>query len=156
MRAEVGRRIAEYGNAENECRGIEFGYSYENSPVICSEPNVHAGTDFIAYQPTTIPGCRLPSTFLRDGSALFDRLGPWFTLMTFNNADPSPLRSAAQKHRMPLAHVILDEPDFEPIYEAKMLLVRPDQHVCWRGNSLDERFAEEIVQTVLGFTEAQK
>ena len=43
--------------------GIEFGYSYEGSPVICSEPDAHAGTDFVGYQPTTIPGCRLPSTF---------------------------------------------------------------------------------------------
>jgi 2-polyprenyl-6-methoxyphenol hydroxylase-like FAD-dependent oxidoreductase len=157
LRAEIEHRIADYGNAENECRGIEFGYSYEGSPVICSEPDVHAGTDFIGYQPTTIPGCRLPSTFLCDGSALFDRLGRWFTLIAFGGADSSPLLSAAQKHRMPLRYVELDEPDLEPIYEAKMLLVRPDQHVCWRGNSLGDEFAAgRIIQTVLGLSETQK
>ena len=61
----LGRGIAALGNAENESWGIEFGYRYdgvEGDPVV--------------YQPTTAPGARLPSTFLADGSALYDRLGP--------------------------------------------------------------------------------
>ena len=152
-RARVSRRIAELGNAENECRGIEFGYSYEDSVIVCSEPGVRASTDFLEYVPTTLPGCRLPSTFLRDGSALFDRLGPWFTLITFGEQDPSALLSAAHRHRMPLAHVRLKEPELEPIYETKMILVRPDEHVCWRANSCaDSRRAEHIVRTALGLS----
>jgi 2-polyprenyl-6-methoxyphenol hydroxylase-like FAD-dependent oxidoreductase len=152
VRTQVGQRIAAYGNAENECRGIEFGYSYENSPVICSEPNVQADGDFVAYRPTTLPGCRLPSIFLGDGSALFDRLGRWFTVISFSGADPSELVSAAKKHRLPLIHIMIDRPDLEPIYEAKMVLVRPDQHVCWRGNSLSNNHAaDRVIQTILGY-----
>ena len=67
---QLAREIAALGNAENESWGIEFGYRYdgvEGDPVV--------------YQPTTAPGARLPSTFLADGSALYDRLGPWFTLL---------------------------------------------------------------------------
>ena len=154
MRAHIGRRIADFGNAENECRGIEFGYSYEGSPIVCSEPSVHPNADFIRYEPTTISGCRLPSTFLSDDSALFDRLGPWFTLVTFGTQDPSPLLSAAHQHRLPLTHLALDEPDLEPIYQAKILLVRPDQHVCWRANSAnDNRAAQQVVKTALGLSE---
>jgi 2-polyprenyl-6-methoxyphenol hydroxylase-like FAD-dependent oxidoreductase len=154
-RAKAGRRIAEFGNAENECRGIEFGYSYEDSAVICQEPGVRACTDFVKYEPTTIPGCRLPSTFLRDGTALFDRLGPWFTLVTFGEQDTSALLSAARHHRMPLVQVRLVEPDIELTYEAKMILVRPDEHVCWRGNSCgDQRQGERIVRTALGLVPA--
>jgi 2-polyprenyl-6-methoxyphenol hydroxylase-like FAD-dependent oxidoreductase len=154
MRAHIGRCIADFGNAENECRGIEFGYSYEGSPIVCSEPSVHPSADFIRYEPTTIPGCRLPSTFLSDDSALFDRLGPWFTLVTFGTQDPSPLLSAARQHRLPLTHLALDEPDLEPIYQAKILLVRPDQHVCWRANSAnDNRTAQQVVKTALGLSE---
>ncbi len=118
--AALGRAIAALGNAENESWGIEFGYRYdgvEGDPVV--------------YRPTTAPGARLPSTFLRDGSALYDRLGPWFTLLRFGDADPSPLIDAAP---VPLETVIVDDPSIAPIYEAKLVLVRPDTHVAWRGN----------------------
>ena len=117
----LGRAIAALGNAENESWGIEFGYRYdgvEGDPVV--------------YQPTTAPGARLPSTFLSDGSALYDRLGPWFTLLHFGGADPSAVIDAAPA---PLDVVYLDEPALAAIYETKLLLVRPDTHVAWRGNS---------------------
>jgi 2-polyprenyl-6-methoxyphenol hydroxylase-like FAD-dependent oxidoreductase len=117
----LGRAIAALGNAENESWGIEFGYRYdgvEGDPVV--------------YRPTTAPGARLPSTFLADGSALYDRLGPWFTLLRFGDADPSPLIDSAP---VPLETVIVDDPAITPIYEAKLVLVRPETHVAWRGNA---------------------
>jgi hypothetical protein len=88
--------------------------------------------DPVVYQPTTAPGARLPSVFLADGSALYDRLGPWFTLLRFGDADPSPLIDTAP---VPLETVIVDDPSIAPIYEAKLVLVRPDTHVAWRGNA---------------------
>jgi 2-polyprenyl-6-methoxyphenol hydroxylase-like FAD-dependent oxidoreductase len=116
----LGRGIAALGNAENESWGIEFGYRYDG---IVGDP--------VVYEPTTAPGARLPSVFLRDGSALYDKLGPWFTLLVFGNADPSPLIDASPA---PLETVIVDDPAAAPIYEAKLVLVRPDTHVAWRGN----------------------
>jgi len=116
----LAREIATLGNAENESWGIEFGYRYDGV-----EPNP------VKYEPTTAPGARLPSTFLRDGSALYDRLGPWFTLLVFGNADPSPLIDAAPA---PLDTVMIDDP-VAPIYGARLVLVRPDTHVAWRGNA---------------------
>jgi len=120
----LARSIAALGNAENESWGIEFGYRYdgvEGDPVV--------------YRPTTAPGARLPSVFLRDGSALYDRLGPWFTLLRFGDADPSALIDAAP---VPIETVVVADPDVAPIYEAKLVLVRPDTHVAWRGNRCDD------------------
>jgi 2-polyprenyl-6-methoxyphenol hydroxylase-like FAD-dependent oxidoreductase len=116
----LARGIAALGNAENESWGIEFGYRYDG---VEGDPEV--------YEPATAPGARLPSVFLRDGSALYDKLGPWFTLLVFGNVDPSPLVDASPA---PLETVIIDDPAVARIYEAKMLLVRPDTHVAWRGN----------------------
>lgn len=117
----LARGIAALGNAENESWGIEFGYRYDG-----------VEGDPLVYEPTTAPGARLPSTFLRDGSALYDKLGPWFTLLRFGDADPSPLIDSAPA---PLETVIVDDPALAPIYEAKLVLVRPDTHVAWRGNA---------------------
>ncbi|HLG48081.1 MAG TPA: FAD-dependent monooxygenase [Reyranella sp.] len=129
----LARGIAALGNAENESWGIEFGYRYDGV-----EP--HPTT----YEPTTAPGARLPSVFLRDGSALYDRLGRWFTLLRFSDADPSPLIDAAP---VPVETVIVDDPSVAPIYEARLVLVRPDTHVAWRGNACDD--GHKVWQQVL-------
>jgi hypothetical protein len=116
----LARGIAALGNAENESWGIEFGYRYDGV-----EPNP------VVYEPTTAPGARLPSVVLADGSFLYDKLGPWFTLLRFGGADPSAIVDAAPA---PLTTVEIDDPNVAPIYEAGLILVRPDTHVAWRGD----------------------
>lgn len=130
----LARGIAALGNAENESWGVEFGYRYDGV-----EPNP------TVYEPTTAPGARLPSVFLYDGSALYDRLGRWFTLLRFGDADPSPLIDDAPA---PLETVLVDDPDIARIYEAKLVLVRPDTHVAWRGDHCDDGHA--VWRQVLG------
>jgi 2-polyprenyl-6-methoxyphenol hydroxylase-like FAD-dependent oxidoreductase len=120
----LGRAIAALGNAENESWGVEFGYRYDGV-----EP------DPVRYQPTTAPGARLPSVVLSDGSFLYDRLGPWFTLLRFGDADPSELIDAAPA---PLDIVVVADAALAAIYEAKLVLVRPDTHVAWRGDHCDD------------------
>ena len=153
-RAEAAARIARIGNAENESWGIELGYHYATSPVVCGEPEAVPSDDPLRYAPTTTPGARLPSVFLRDGSALFDHLGPWFTLLDFGGAGAAgrALAEAARRRGMPLRVVSVDEPALAAIYERRLVLVRPDQHVAWRGEALDHVEADAVVARVLGWS----
>ena len=144
-RAKAGAAIAAIGNAENESLGVELGYAYPGSPIVCGEAGSAAPEERLRYHPTTVPGVRLPSTFLSDGTALYDRLGPWFSLLVFNGADAGPLESAAAARGLPLRVIRLDEPGIAPIYQAGMVLVRPDQHVAWRGEALDDTGAAAAV-----------
>jgi 2-polyprenyl-6-methoxyphenol hydroxylase-like FAD-dependent oxidoreductase len=150
-RAEISARIAELGNAENESYGIEFGYVYHQSPIVAVEQGVEPPSDTLCYVPTTMPGARLPSTFLNDGSALFDRLGPWFTLVNFGDADTAPFIAAAEKAKIPLQVLRLDEPSLGPVYGTDALLVRPDQHVAWRGSGNAAYDAGKILAQALGW-----
>jgi len=134
-RQAVGEKILELGNAENEALGIEIGYRYDASPIICQEDGKPPPYDLITYLPTTWPGARLPSVFLEDGRAVFDLLGKGYTLIVFGDEDMSGLTEAAAKLDLPLDLLQLDEPAIRVIYQCDYLLIRPDQHVCWRGDA---------------------
>jgi hypothetical protein len=145
----LAARIAALGNAENESYGIELGYAYPRSPIVCAETDAEISDDPVRYVPTAAPGARLPSILLADGSALFDRLGPWFTLIAFGAAPDAELVTAAMRRGMPLEVVRIDQPGLQHIYRAPQLLVRPDQHVAWRGRNAGDD-ADAIITRCLG------
>ena len=149
-RAALASRIAALGNAENESYGIELGYAYRQSPIVGAETDAEISDDPVRYIPTTAPGARLPSVLFADGSALFDRLGPWFTLIAFGTAPDAELVAAARRLGMPLEVVRVDEPALEHIYRAPQVLVRPDQHVAWRGRNAAAK-ADAIIARCLGW-----
>ena len=95
--AEAGLRIKALGNAENESFGIEMGYSYADLPVIMPEPFVDVPQDAVAYEPTTLPGSRLPNIYFADGTPLHDKLGRWFSLLAFDGAATDHIAAAAAR-----------------------------------------------------------
>ena len=50
---------------------------------------------------------------------------------------------------MPFEVVALDEPKVRETYERKLVLVRPDGHVAWRGDAIPEK-PSEIIDKVRG------
>jgi hypothetical protein len=120
-RAEVGAQIARLGNAENESFGIEHGFIYEGSPILADGSAAPFPFDPVVYKPTTTPGARLPSTFLKDGTALYDHLGTHFTLIDFRGGDPSPFVDAASRRQIPLSILQLEEPDLKSVYGHDMV-----------------------------------
>jgi 2-polyprenyl-6-methoxyphenol hydroxylase-like FAD-dependent oxidoreductase len=140
-RAELVR-VAEYEQSKgNKMTGAELGYRYEASPLIADEP---AGPEhnFMEYTPTTWPGARLPHSWLNDRTAVQDHIGNalTYTLLRLGGtkADPAGLARAFAAGGAPLQ--ILDIPGERPreIYGYDLLLLRPDMHVAWRGNTPPE------------------
>lgn len=150
-RAEAGARIAALGNAENESWGIEHGYCYAASPLVWHEVGARAPDDAVRYEPTTVPGVRLPSIVLGDGRFVHDLLGPWFTLLAVGCAPEEGLVAAAARRGVPLAVLRLDDPAAEAVYgRDALLLVRPDGHVAWRGRGA-ARDPAAIIARALGW-----
>lgn len=147
----VGQQIADIGNAENECVGLELGYCYKNSPVICHDGAQVLNLDPLKYIPTTTPGARLPSVFLPDGDNIYNLLGDWFTLLCFEEYDAKPFMDVASKFKIPVKIQRVNVSDFKQLYPEPILLVRPDHHIAWRGDFIElMENAESIIKTVLG------
>lgn len=154
QREELSAAIADLGNAENESLGVEFGYVYDCSPIVARESGSVPPSDPLRYVPTTMPGARLPSIFLADGSALFDRLGPWFTLVDFGTMDVASFETAAARAGIPLKVLSLREPALENVYGRDAFLVRPDQHIAWRGSEATATNGANVLSRALGWRHA--
>lgn len=148
-RLKVGRQIADAGNAENEGWGTEHGYCYEGSPVVSPEQEAPPAFEATVYTPSTRPGSRLPHLYLADGTAVYDHLGEWFTMIVMNGADTAPVEAAARAIGVPLKIVPIDEAKVRRLYQSDLVLVRPDQHVAWRGRALPADCAA-LLARVLG------
>jgi hypothetical protein len=82
------------------------------------------------------PGHHLAPAPLSSGTNTFQALGRSFTLLAFD-ADASSVRDfehTAQKLRVPLTVVRDTRDGGREVYEAGLVLVRPDQYVAWCGD----------------------
>jgi 2-polyprenyl-6-methoxyphenol hydroxylase-like FAD-dependent oxidoreductase len=138
-RQRLGREILDLGNLENEAAGIEFGYRYDLSPIVCGEPHKTPADHMHTYTPGTQPGARPPSLFLDDGRAIFDLFGVGFTLLRFAELDVESVAAAAADRGMPLKIVDIREDHARTLYERDLVLIRPDHHVAWRGDTVPDQ-----------------
>ena len=76
-----------------------------------------------------------------------------FTLLithgTHDDADVKAMQNAAAKLNIPLQILAPDHPSLATLYAARFALVRPDQHIAWRGDHIGDA-AEHILKTVTG------
>lgn len=140
MRSEVGAMLAEGRAQEFRSLGVMLGSSYDNSPITAHEPSQEASSPAMRdYKPTARPGARAPHAWLDDGRSLYDLFGPGFTLLVFDDVSPAQIeavRSAAASLHMPIDIVPIGDPRVAGLYQRRFALIRPDQHVAWRGDDL--------------------
>ncbi|MFM0740558.1 FAD-dependent monooxygenase [Paraburkholderia xenovorans] len=150
QRKRRGESLYQLTYAEWNIDGIVLDQRYDASPVVLSD-----GTDAPAwsetdYTPLAHPGHRAPHFWLDDGSALYDRLGPGFTLLDLG-ADPAALArltDAAAQAGVPLSVLSLPVDSARARYPATLTLIRPDQHIAWQGNRIDD--ALDVIARVSG------
>ncbi len=127
----------------NEMIGAELGYRYVDSPIIDSIPG---GPEhlFRNYQPTSWPGARLPHVWLEDGTPIQDRIpNTAYTLLCLNGShETAALEKAFRAGSVPFGVLHVASEAARAIYERDLILLRPDMHVVWRGNSPPDNPAE--------------
>jgi FAD binding domain-containing protein/aromatic ring hydroxylase-like protein len=135
LRARIGREAYEINIGQFCCGGPNFGYFYAASPIIAHDGEVAPAYTMYEFSQSTVPGCRTPHLWLRDGRSLYDALGSDFTLLRFDpKVEISALVEAAAHRAVPMAVVDVDADEAAALYPYKLFLSRPDQHVAWRGD----------------------
>ena len=134
-RARIGKEAYDIDSHQQCAAGLNFGYFYDRSPIVAYDGGPHPVYTMHDFTSSTVPGCRAPHLWLGDGHSLYDALGRYYTLV---RVDPtvgvSGIVEAAARQGVPLTVVDIDAPDVQPLYVRKLTLVRPDQHVAWRGD----------------------
>jgi 2-polyprenyl-6-methoxyphenol hydroxylase-like FAD-dependent oxidoreductase len=137
-RRRVGAHLSTFGEAFSSI-GLQLGVRYDGSPIIVPD-GVPPADNFARYTPSSVPGGRAPHIWLDErrgrGSSLYDHLGIGFTLLRLGGyaVGSAALEAAALRRGIPLDVLHHRSDAARDLYERDLVLIRPDQHVAWRGN----------------------
>ena len=135
-RAEMAERIAAALKQKFVTNGLALGYSYAGSPVCAVSEDPAPPESVSDYIPSTYPGVRAPHAWLSQDQSTLDLFGDGFALLDFSGEHRAcaPMRAAFAARGVPLRVEMLTDPAVRALYERDFVLVRPDGHVCWRGD----------------------
>jgi 2-polyprenyl-6-methoxyphenol hydroxylase-like FAD-dependent oxidoreductase len=141
----------DHARREFNIPGITFGTRYINSPIIAQETGPEPLDQANIYEPCAKPGGRPPHVWLNDDLSLFDTFGPDWTLLCLgeDKVDHQKFLHAADKRKIQLHVVHHPHEELFNLYQAKFVLIRPDQMLAWRGN--DDSNANQIIDLALGW-----
>ncbi len=163
---ETDRRFVESHNPDRD--GEAFGRAWaafgsgSQNVVTAYEPN-YRGSSIVWGPPDAVcdakgvhsfaarAGHHLAPQPLSSGRNVFEELGEWFTLLALD-ADAAAVgafETAAGELQVPLKIVEDSRADGRERYEARMVLVRPDQFVAWASDVTPDS-ALEILGKVIG------
>ena len=158
-KGEQARSIAsDYlnGHARREFNipGVTFGGRYMQSPLIVADDTQAPADAANTYIPSACPGGRPPHAWLPDGSSLFDHFNFEWTLLVLGEdtgqlaQDALKFSEAASQCHLDIKVLRFDFQELIDLYEANLVLIRPDQIVAWRGSNANE--ATQILKQASG------
>jgi 2-polyprenyl-6-methoxyphenol hydroxylase-like FAD-dependent oxidoreductase len=144
-RAQFGRAVYDLNVRQYCCGGLNFGYFYDQSPIIMYDGEKAPSYTIDTFTSSTIPGCRLPHFWLANRRSIYDALGLGFSLLRFNpSVDIDPLVQNAAHVGIPLKILDIRQCDRLAVFKEDLILARPDFHIAWRGNGLPDNLATMI------------
>jgi hypothetical protein len=135
--------------------GIHVAPDYWNSAVVHgrgarSNPR---GWQWQTADPSITPGGRLPHVALDRGRSNYTELGGQWTLVGVDSRIPE-LLARARAMEMSIVHRDWSTTAQGGLFDGRVVLVRPDQHIAWAGPRLPDDSAA-VLATVLGIGRSQ-
>ena len=157
VRKEIGEALRHTQSRMVLSDGIALGYRYEGSPVCIADGRQAPNDETSHYTPSARPGGRAPHAWLDDGTSTLDHFTTGFTLLRLGRGAPAadPMVAAARARGVPLRVESIENPGLEALCERRLVLVRPDGHVAWRGDQMPEN-ALALIDRVRGVFEENR
>ncbi len=152
IRPTVAAAIHASKTGEFHSLELTLGYNYGNSGIVVTGGSREGeiSSSQWGYIPTAAAGHRLPHHWVVPGDSLYDRLGSEFTLIgDLSRPAAKGMVDAARSLGVPVSPMDMRGQKCRDQFGADLVLVRPDQHVAWRGNEPDD--PSEIVRRIVGY-----
>ena len=147
-RAALGTALAAHVANEFNIPGLQLGVRYYSS-IVAVESKPAPPDDPNTYVPSSYPGARAPHVRIGDVS-LLDYFGRDFTLLALDAVDTSGWEQAAVQMGFPIKVLSLDDASVRSLYDAELVLIRPDHHIAWRGSAAANPSA--VLRRAAGFS----
>ena len=162
------REAIAFKKYEFDAHGVEMNHRYKSNSVLTGgdkEPEFKKDKELF-YQPTTYPGARIPHAWVYDKTgvkhSLLDLCGKG-NFSIFTGIGGEQWLKAAKNIETQLGikiqcNIIGPDQDFEDhagewssireISDSGLILVRPDQHICWRSKEMISNSSEKLMDVM--------
>ena len=162
------REAIAFKKYEFDAHGVEMNHRYKSNSVLTEgdkEPEFKKDKELF-YQPTTYPGARIPHAWVYDKTgvkhSLLDLCGKG-DFSIFTGIGGEEWLKAAKNIETQLGikiqcNIIGPDQDFEDhagewssireISDSGLILVRPDQHICWRSKDMISNSSEKLMDVM--------
>ena len=162
------REAIAFKKYEFDAHGVEMNHRYKSNSVLTEgdkEPEFKKDKELF-YQPTTYPGSRIPHAWVYDKTgvkhSILDLCGKG-NFSIFTGIGGEQWLKAAKNIETQLGikiqcNIIGPDQDFEDhagewssireISDSGLILVRPDQHICWRSKDMISNSSEKLMDVM--------
>lgn len=162
------REAIAFKKYEFDAHGVEMNHRYKSNSVLTEgdkEPEFKKDKELF-YQPTTYPGARIPHAWVYDKTgvkhSLLDLCGKG-NFSIFTGIGGEEWLKATKNIETQLGikiqcNIIGPDKDFEDhagewssireISDSGLILVRPDQHICWRSKDMISNSSEKLMDVM--------
>ena len=162
------REAIAFKKYEFDAHGVEMNHRYKSNSVLTEgdkEPAFKKDKELF-YQPTTYPGARIPHAWVYDKTgvkhSILDLCGKG-NFSIFTGIGGEEWLKAAKNIETQLGikiqcNIIGPDQDFEDhagewssireISDSGLILVRPDQHICWRSKDMISNSSEKLMDVM--------
>jgi 2-polyprenyl-6-methoxyphenol hydroxylase-like FAD-dependent oxidoreductase len=151
-RHEAHHVIQASKQAEFHALDLVLDIAYENSPVVPHDATPNPPHHEASPPSRAVPGARLPHARFADARSIYDELGSGMTLLALGpdtSDDAQAIETAARARRVPMRIAHLQGHNLHDRYGARLIMVRPDQHVAWSGHKAP-RDTSELIDLIRG------
>ena len=127
--------------------GVILGVRYDPSPICIPDGTPLPPDEYATYVPVSRHGSRAPHVWIGDDRSTLDLFGGGFCLLYTPEAEIAAglLVERAKEIALPMQAEMMESPQYRAVYAQRLVLVRPDGHIAYAGDDIDDAQAASAI-----------